>query len=239
MSDVGLSDSVARGILMILIAIPIGAFIAAFLIGSIPFGYIIGRLFYRTDIRSQGSGNIGAMNALRTLGRGGAVAVLLLDALKGFVPAISVFWFVKANHLDLSVDPQFPPGDQILASLIATGSVLGHCFSPWLRFKGGKGVATSFGATFALSWPAGLVAVLGWLLGAGITRYSSIGSMLGSILAPFALWYFTHSLPDTAYGVFAAVLILYTHRENLRRLRAGTEGPIRLSRAPESPRTRA
>lgn len=205
---------------MSLIAIPIVSFVAAFLIGSIPFGYIIGRLFYRTDIRSQGSGNIGAMNALRTLGKGGAVAVLLLDAVKGFLPTF--FWFWS------------PPGEQFLAPLDAAGAVLGHCFSPWLRFKGGKGVATSFGAIFALSWPAGLVAVTGWLLGAGITRYSSVGSMLGSILAPFALWFFTHSLPDTAYGVFGALLVLYTHRENIRRLRAGTEGPIRLSRRTEA-----
>jgi acyl phosphate:glycerol-3-phosphate acyltransferase len=232
MSDVGISDSVARSILIILICAPIASFVVAFLIGSIPFGYLIGRLFYRTDIRSQGSGNIGAMNALRTLGKGGAVAVLLLDALKGFVPTASVFWFVKANHLDLQFDPVLPSGDQILASLIATGTVLGHCFSPWLRFKGGKGVATSFGAIFALSWPAGLVAVGGWLLGAGLTRYSSVGSMLGSILAPFAIWLFTRSLPDTAFGVFAALLILYTHRENIGRLRAGKEGAIRLSRSP-------
>ncbi|HYL26219.1 MAG TPA: glycerol-3-phosphate 1-O-acyltransferase PlsY [Candidatus Nitrosotalea sp.] len=198
-----------------MIAAPILAFLAAFLIGSIPFGYVIGRLFYRTDIRAQGSGNIGAMNALRTLGRGGAIAVLLLDALKGFVPTSWALWY---------------PGDQILAALIATGAVLGHCFSPWLRFKGGKGVATSFGAIFALSWPAGLVAAGGWLAGAAFTGYSSVGSMLGSILAVPAIWIFTRSLPETAYGIFAALLILFTHRDNIGRLRAGTEGPIRLSK---------
>jgi acyl phosphate:glycerol-3-phosphate acyltransferase len=229
MSDVGLSDSAARAILAIVVAIPIALFVGAFLIGSIPFGYVIGRLFYRTDIRSQGSGNIGAMNALRTLGKAGAIAVLLLDALKGFVPTLFT-WHLFFGHLD--IDPEnFPPGHEILAAIVASGAILGHCFSPWLRFKGGKGVATSFGAIFALSWPAGLVAVCGWLLGAGITRYSSVGSMLGSVLAPFALWIFTHSLPETAYGVFAALLILYSHRENIRRLRTGTEGAIRLSRS--------
>ncbi len=113
---------------------------------------------------------------------------------------------------------------------MATGAVLGHCFSPWLRFKGGKGVATSFGAIFAMSWPAGLVAAGGWIVGAAFTRYSSVGSMLGSVLAPFAIWFFTGSLPETLYGVFSALLILLAHRENIRRLRAGTEGPIRLSR---------
>jgi acyl phosphate:glycerol-3-phosphate acyltransferase len=187
----------------------IGSFLVAFLIGSIPFGYVIGRVFYRTDIRSQGSGNIGAMNALRALGKAGAVAVLLLDALKGFVPAFLALRFFHT------------------AALAAAGAVLGHCFSPWLRFRGGKGVATSFGAIFALSWPAGLVAVGGWLFGAGLTRYSSVGSMLGSVLAPIALWLATGSLPKTGYGVFAALLIFFTHRDNIRRLRAGRESPIR------------
>ena len=227
MSDIGLSKSVAGALLAIMIAVPILSFVGGFLIGSIPFGYIIGRLFYRTDIRTQGSGNIGAMNALRSLGKAGAVVVLLFDALKGFVPTAFWFWFVKGNHLDLDIEG-FPPGEQILASLVAAGAVLGHCFSPWLRFRGGKGVATSFGAIFAISWPAGLVALGGWLAGAGLTRFSSVGSMLGSALAPIAIWAFTRSLPETAYGIFAFLLILYKHRENIGRLRSGTEGPIRL-----------
>jgi acyl phosphate:glycerol-3-phosphate acyltransferase len=225
-SDISLPQSTAIGIMIVLISIPIATFAGAFLIGSIPFGYVIGRVFFRTDIRAQGSGNIGAMNALRTLGKAGALAVLLLDALKGFVPA---FWALHffAGHLDFE---PLPPGEQILASVAAAGSVLGHCFSPWLRFKGGKGVATSFGAIFALSWPAGLIAGIGWIAGAASTRYSSVGSMLGSLLAPLAIWAFTRSLPETAYGLFAAALILFTHRENLSRLRAGVENPIRLSR---------
>jgi len=199
-----------------LVGIAAASFAGAFLIGSIPFGYVIGRFFYRTDIRGHGSGNIGAMNALRTLGKGGAVAVLLLDALKGFVPAL---WALSYSRE--------------LAAIVAAGAVLGHCFSPWLRWRGGKGVATSFGAVFALSWPAGLVAVAGWVGGAALTRYSSVGSMLGSLLAPIAIWFFTRSFPETAYGVFAALLILFSHRENVARLRSGTENPIRLSGRPE------
>jgi glycerol-3-phosphate acyltransferase PlsY len=225
-SDVGLPGATSAGLLVILIAIPIAAFFAAFLIGSIPFGYLVGRLFYHTDIRTQGSGNIGAMNALRTLGKGGAAVVLLLDALKGFVPTFCALALLR-GQLDVE---GFPPGDQLIAALVASGAVLGHCFSPWLRFKGGKGVATSFGAIFALCWPAGLVAVGGWLVGVSITRYSSVGSMLGSVLAPIAIWSFTGSLAETAYGVFAALLILFTHRENIGRLRSRTESPIRLSR---------
>jgi glycerol-3-phosphate acyltransferase PlsY len=227
-SDVGLPESTAIGIMIIVILILVATMLGAFLIGSIPFGYVIGRVFFRTDIRAQGSGNIGAMNALRTLGTGGALAVLLLDALKGFAPTVWALHFF-AGHLDFE---NLPPGEQIMASVVATCAVLGHCFSPWLRFKGGKGVATSFGAIFALSWPAGLIAVGGWILGAALTRYSSVGSMLGSLLAPLALLAFTRSLPETAYGLFAAALILFTHRENLARLRAGTESPIRLSRRP-------
>src|ERR1700677_497366 len=126
--------------------------VGAFLIGSIPFGYLIGRFAYRTDLRQHGSGNIGAMNALRTLGAKGAVAVLLLDAGKGALAVlIAVFLFGDVSP--------FP-------SMAATCAVLGHCFSPWLGWKGGKGVATAFGAIFALSWPAGFVCVGAWLLGA-------------------------------------------------------------------------
>lgn len=189
------------------------AVVAAFLVGSIPFGYLIGQTFYRTDIRAAGSGNIGAMNALRTLGRAGGAAVLVLDALKGFVPA-----FLAAAYFHSSV----------VAAVVAAAAVLGHCFSPWLRWRGGKGVATSFGAIFAISWPAGLVAVGGWIAGALLTQYSSVGSMLGSVLAAVALWILTGSVASTLYGAFAAAFIIYTHRENLARLRAGTEGPIRL-----------
>jgi acyl phosphate:glycerol-3-phosphate acyltransferase len=185
----------------------------SFLIGSVPFGYLIGRLFYRTDLRAAGSGNIGAMNALRTLGKGGGAAVLVLDALKGFAPV-----FFAASYFR---------GSQGLEAVVAAAAVLGHCFSPWLGWRGGKGVATSFGAIFGLSWPAGLVAAGGWMLGALLTRYSSAGSMLGSVAAPIALWFFTRSPAFALYGVFAACLVIYTHRENIARLRAGTEGPIR------------
>lgn len=188
--------------------------VASFLIGSIPFGYLIGRFFYRTDLRKSGSGNIGAMNALRTLGKGGAIAVLLLDAAKGFLPV-----FVLAGY------------SLRLASFAAACAVLGHCFSPWLGWKGGKGVATSFGAILALSWPALLVVVLAWVAGAIVfSRYSSVGSMLANIVAPFALYVFTHSLAAALYGAFVAILIVWTHRENIARLRQGTEGPLNLFR---------
>jgi glycerol-3-phosphate acyltransferase PlsY len=187
------------------------AAIAAFLLGSIPFGYLIGRFVYRIDIRKSGSGNIGAMNALRTMGKGGAIAVLVLDVLKGFVP---VFYIMSHGY------------GAVLAAIVAIATVLGHCFSPWLGWKGGKGVATSFGAIFGFSWLSGLVAVGGWVAGALITQYSSVGSMFGSVLAAVALWFFTGSLAETLYGAAAALLIVFMHRENIGRLRAGTEGAI-------------
>lgn len=190
------------------------AVVLAFLVGSIPFGYLIGRGFYRTDIRAEGSGNIGAMNALRTLGKAGGAAVLLLDALKGFVPVL-----VAATYLH---------GSQIGVAIVAAAAVLGHCFSPWLGWRGGKGVATSFGAIFAMSWPAGLIAVGGWIAGALLTQYSSVGSMFGSACAAAAMWFFTGSVAQTCYAALAALFVAYTHRENIARLRAGTENPIRL-----------
>ncbi len=188
--------------------------IASFLIGSIPFGYVIGVLFFKTDIRKSGSGNIGAMNAMRTIGKSGAVAVLVLDALKGFFPAHFVF------HRDI-----LPLSG---VAIVAACAVLGHCFSPWLGWKGGKGVATSFGAIFALSPAAGFVAIGGWVAGALLSRYSSVGSMLGSVLGAAALWYFTRDAWLTGYGIFAALFIVYTHRENIARLLAGRENPIKL-----------
>ncbi len=194
--------------------------IAAFLIGSIPFGYLIGRFFYGTDIRAQGSGNIGAMNAMRSLGKRGAVAVLVLDALKGFIPVVLMGRFV--------------PSDLAIA-LAASLAVVGHCYSPWLGFKGGKGVATSVGALFGIAWPLGLIAIGGWVVGAAVTRYSSVGSMLAVLIAIPALWFFTHSPVLTVYGVLIAGLIVYAHRENIERLRAGTENRIRLGKASGSP----
>jgi glycerol-3-phosphate acyltransferase PlsY len=191
------------------------AFIVAFAVGSIPFGYLIGRFVYRVDIREHGSGNIGAMNALRALGKVGAAAVLLLDAIKGFAPAFAAL--------------AFGYGD-VVASIAAGGSVLGHCFSPWLRGRGGKGVATSFGAIIALNPYAGVIAILGWIAGALATQYSSVGSFFGSLLAPVALYIFSGgSLAETLYGLFALAIILVTHRENIARLRDGSENPISLS----------
>jgi len=184
----------------------------AFAVGSIPFGLIVGRLFFSTDIRAQGSGNIGAMNALRSLGTRGAIAVLLLDVAKGALPVL--------------LAARLGRGDAVQA-IAALAAVLGHCFSPWLGFNGGKGVATMLGATLALSPAAVAVAVAGWLLGALVlTPYSSVGSMLAGVLIVPSLWFFTRSSWETLYGAAVALLIIYRHGENIERLRAGNENPI-------------
>jgi glycerol-3-phosphate acyltransferase PlsY len=189
----------------------VGVLVAAFGIGAIPFGVLVSRAFFRRDIRSEGSGNIGAANALRTLGKRGAIAVLVLDALKG----AGAVWLGRGI------------GGDDLAAAAALLAVAGHCFSPFLGFRGGKGVATSFGAILALAWPAGLAFAAIWLAVVMATGYSSAGSMLASIGAAPALGLAIGS-PGWAYGGAAAAIIIVKHRANIARLRAGTESVLPL-----------
>ena len=185
-----------------------------FAIGSIPFGVIVARAFYRRDIRAEGSGNIGAANALRTLGKKGAAGVLVLDALKGAIP-VAVLTHAGA-----------PTG---IAALGGAAAVLGHCYSPLLGGRGGKGVATSYGAIWALSWPAAVAFTLVWVAAIIAVGYASVASMLASAAMPFALW-FMLGRAGLIYGLASAVLIIFKHRENLARLRAGTENSLSFSR---------
>ncbi len=180
--------------------------VAAFFVGAIPFGLIVSRVFFRRDLRSLGSGNIGAANALRTLGRGGALAVLLLDAGKGAVAVL----------LGRAL------GGEPLASAAALAAVAGHCFSPFLHFRGGKGVAASLGAVIALWWPAGFAFAVVWLAVVLATGFSSAGSMLASIAVTPVLW-FGSGIAGAIYGTVAALLIVVMHRANIARLRDGTE----------------
>jgi glycerol-3-phosphate acyltransferase PlsY len=188
--------------------------VVGFVVGAVPFGVLVSRAFYGTDIRSAGSGNIGAANALRTLGRRGAVVVLALDALKGFAPALA------AGAL----------GGPLAASAAALAAIVGHCWSPFLGFKGGKGVATAFGALFALWWPAGLAFGVVWIAAVVATGYASVGSMLASIAMAPVLWFGLGPI-GLAYGILSAILIVIRHRENLDRLRRGTENRLSLLKA--------
>ena len=184
---------------------------AAFVVGAIPFGVLISRTLYGTDIRTSGSGNIGAANALRTLGKRGAVMVLLLDALKGFAPALA------ARAL----------GGQELAALAGLAAVAGHCWSPFLGMRGGKGVATAFGVLFALWWWAALAFALVWIAAVLAWGFASVGSMLAIAAMGPVLW-FGIGRAGLLYGVLSAILVIWRHRENLERLRSGTENRFSL-----------
>jgi glycerol-3-phosphate acyltransferase PlsY len=196
------------------VAITVVAVVVAFFVGAIPFGVLVSRAFYATDLRTSGSGNIGAANALRTLGKRGAVAVLVLDALKGLAPTL------VAGAL----------GGPVAATLAAFAAVVGHCFSPFLGFKGGKGVATLLGTVIALWWPAGLAFALVWIAAVLGSGYASVASMLAAVAMAAVLW-FGLGVVGLVYGVVSTLVIIYRHGENLARLRRGTENRFSLLKA--------
>jgi glycerol-3-phosphate acyltransferase PlsY len=177
-------------------------------LGSIPFGILLTRLTGAGDLRAIGSGNIGATNVLRTGRKGLAASTLLLDMGKG---ALAV---LLASH--------FLPGNEAWAAL---GAVLGHCFPLWLRFRGGKGVATTLGVALGLAWPIGAVFAGVWLGMLALTRFSSASGMSAALVAPVAAWVFGY--PHYA-GVLEAIalLVVWLHRANIARLRAGTEPKV-------------
>ena len=180
-----------------------------YLLGSIPFGLILTRLTGGPDIRTIGSGNIGATNVLRTGNKALAATTLLLDALK----AAGAGWIALA----LFGAP--------LHFVAAAAALFGHCFPVWLGFKGGKGVATFFGSLLGLIWPVGLVAAATWLLVAFTTRYSSAAALCAAAFATAVCALF-FPWPATAMVGFMALLIVFRHRENIARLRSGTESKI-------------
>ena len=192
------------------LALPVfaAALVFGYLLGSIPFGLILTRLAGTEDLRAIGSGNIGATNVLRTGRKGLAAATLLLDALKGTV-AVLIARLVRR-----------PGRSRILAGL---GAFLGHLFPVWLRFKGGKGVATYIGVLLALVWPAALVFCIVWLLVAFVFRYSSLSALVASVVAPPAAVVGRHLLEAQLF-LLLSVLLWFKHRDNIRRLLAGTKG---------------
>ena len=185
------------------------AFLIGYLLGSIPFGVVLTRLAGTQDLRSIGSGSIGATNVLRTGRKGLAAGTLLGDMLKGTVAV------VIAGYLD-------GPNAAMLAAL---GAFLGHLYPVWLKFRGGKGVATYIGVLLGLFWPAVLVFGVMWLAVAFASRYSSLAALVASFVTPIFLWWFGHAALASLFAVLT-LLLFYAHRENIKRLQAGTESKI-------------
>src|SRR3954449_5809365 len=185
------------------------AFAIGYLFGSIPFGLLLTRFAGLGDIRRLGSGNIGATNVLRTGRKGLAAATLVGDALKGTLAVLLLSYFYGRN----------------LALFAALGAFLGHLYPVWLRFRGGKGVATYIGILLALAWPVALAFCLIWLAVAALTRYSSLSGLVASTISPLMLWVLGYQ-PEALLVALLTLLLWIKHRSNLTRLVNGTEGKI-------------
>jgi glycerol-3-phosphate acyltransferase PlsY len=189
-----------------LISIPV-----AYLLGSIPFGYILVRLVRHEDIRATGSGNIGATNVLRSGAKGLGVATLLLDLGKALLAVL--------------IAKRLAPGNFDLATVAAVAAVVGHCYPIWLRFKGGKGVASALGVFLALTWPSALCILAVFIVVVALTRFVSLASIVAAATLPFfALYFVPQRTPISIAGfLFITFLIIGKHHQNIRRLLAGTE----------------
>jgi len=184
------------------------ALVFGYLLGSIPFGVVLTKLAGTGDLRSIGSGNIGATNVLRTGRKDLAIATLLLDAVKGTVAVLIALQFSRE-----------------LAILAGLGAFVGHLHPVWLKFKGGKGVATFLGLVVALHWPSALVFIAAWLATAYLTRYSSAGALVASLAVPVSMMVFGLQ-GEAELFVALAIMLWFRHAENIQRLLNGTEGKI-------------
>ena len=184
--------------------------IASYLMGSVPFGLILTKIFLKKDIREIGSGNIGATNALRTGNKLVGYSTLILDIAKAIIPVI----YVKINYPDLIY----------IASLCA---FLGHVFPIWLKFKGGKGVATYVGILFSINIILGLIFVISWAFIFLLFRYSSLSSIIGSLSVPIYIL-ITGQINDAIFFAIMFILIFFTHRENIKRLKNKEESKTKI-----------
>jgi len=196
---------------------PLVALLVGYLLGAIPFGLILTRFAGAGDIRNIGSGNIGATNVLRTGRKGLAAATLILDAAKGSAAVLLIGAIWPDN-----------------AALAGVGAFFGHLYPIWLRFRGGKGVATLLGIALALHWPCGLIYAAVWIGALALTRYSSVGGMSAAVMLPVAAAAFGRFDLALIFLAFA-LMLLWKHRENIGRLLDGTESKVGGSR-PESTR---
>ena len=194
--------------------------VSAYLIGSVPFGYLIARLFKRIDIREFGSHNIGATNVLRVVGPFPGLLTLAFDIGKGAV----VVLLAKISF----------PSFAMLPIIVGICAVCGHNFSIFLKGRGGKGVATGFGVLVALAPIVSFLTFLVWLFILLISRYISLASLVGALAFPIFLWLKRAEFPLMTLGIFISILVVIRHRENIKRLIKGTEPKIRLPRPPKA-----
>lgn len=195
-----------------------------YLMGSIPFGYLLTKIFLKSDIREVGSGNIGATNVLRTGKTGLAFFTLLFDALKG---AVAIYILLAFNFPEPVLDSEHLEFGALYSKALFIGFfvMVGHCFPIWLNFNGGKGVATTFGVLFAAVPWAGFLAAVTWGIVAGFTRYSSLAALSAVALTPLFTFIYYGAAP-AIITILIAVLVIWRHKENIQRLSAGTESKI-------------
>lgn len=182
--------------------------VIAYLVGSIPFGLLISQVVGRVDIRQHGSGNIGTANVLRIMGKGAAAFTLVGDLLKAFLPVMAA---------------RLLGGSELLVAVVGMAAVLGHNWSIYLRFTGGKGVATSFGALLAMTPLPALFGFLVWLGFLLVFRYTSLSALGASVCIPPVIFFSTGFGPYFLFSILAALLIFIRHHENIKRIWAGTE----------------
>ena len=197
------------------IAAFVAAMLLAYLIGAIPFGVVIGKLFYHVDVRRHGSGNVGTTNVFRVLGKKAGVAVLICDMLKGFIPAVTAAYLLREANPWLVI-------------FIAAAPVVGHMYSVFLKGRGGKGVATGAGVVLALVPLAFAIIFTVWLLLIVITRYVSIASLVATALVPVFVFGLGDPLPYKIAAVLVMVIIFWAHRGNIQRLFQGNENRVKL-----------
>jgi len=192
--------------------VSVAILILAYLLGSIPFGFIFAKMFGKTDIREHGSGNIGATNVLRVMGWKLALPVFVLDLLKGFCAVFLAKALASGSLLPL------------IAGILV---MLGHSFPLFLGFKGGKAAATAIGVLLALSGWVTLALFAAALLILAVTRYVSLASIVGSLLVPLFFWLFGFDLPHIIFGLAVAALVVFRHQANIKRLLSGTEPKLK------------
>ena len=190
--------------------------IVAYLIGSIPTGYIIVKLFTGQDIRKVGSGSTGATNVKRVMGKKWFFIVMILDAIKGALPVVLAKMFAVSFT-----------GIGLLPVLAAVAVIVGHSKSIFLKFTGGKSVASGVGTILALNWQVGLIIAAIWAVITYVSKYVSLGSIIALLISPFLMWFFKEPAAYICYCALGALYIVYLHRENIIRLVKGEENKVR------------